>query len=160
MEKASNPAGAKFVPILLDHLKGRKDTITTVQTLGRIGPGAKQALPSLCALLDEALKDPSPYDDNASLRPQLLTAIGLIGQTPQTTAVLRRALKHPVSTVRYETAHILGNGGKAARAAIPDLEALLSDHELVSLYMYPYGNDVAASAKLALENLKPVRDKH
>lgn len=148
------PEAKPFVPVLLEHLKKKNDVMTTVQTLGRIGTAAEAALPSLCLLLETALKDPSPYNENASLRPIILIAIAQIKQTPETTAVLRKALKHPVSTVRYEAAHVLGQGGQAAKAAIPDLQALKDDHEFVGLYVYPYGNDVAESAALALKNLE------
>jgi HEAT repeat protein len=154
-EIGSSPAAARpLVPLLIDHLKNKDDRPVTVQTLGKLGQIAEPALPALCSMLQETLKDPSPYDDNASLRPALMASIGNIKQTPQTTDILRLALKHPVSTVRYEAAHVLGLGGSIATPAIPDLEKLSTDHEYVGLYEYPYGKDVAASAALALQNLR------
>lgn len=147
-------AAEPIVPLLIEHLSNKIDRLEVIITLGELGTVAKPALPKLCSMLDESLKDPSPYDDNASMRPIILTAIEKIGQNSDTTTVLRKALKHPVSTVRYRAAYVLGEGGSAAQPAIADLENLSSDHQYVGLYVYDHGKDVAESAALALKKLK------
>lgn len=146
-------SAAEFAPAIIEHLSDSRDLYRTIQTLGEIGPPAEAAIPKLSVILDEELKNTDRFSKNASLKPCVMTALENIKQTAVTTEVLRKALKHPVSDVRYFAAHTLGKGGAAATPAIPELKALLNDHERPHLYMYPYGDDVAASSALALKSL-------
>ena len=87
------------------------------EALGRVGPGARAAVPDLIA----AASDPRP-----EVRWRAVWALGRIGPAAGAAVpVLRAALADPEA--RWRAAEALGGIGPGAVEAVPDLVALLSD---------------------------------
>ncbi len=90
--------------------------LQTVRTLGRLGPLASDALPTLVILLE---------DDQDVLREAVAQAIGQMGL--EALSVLRGLLYHWDKRVRRQAVWAIGKLGTAAREALPDLRRLLDD---------------------------------
>src|SRR5206468_122180 len=117
--------------------------ITSIRSLGMIGPAAKDAVPALTKVLQ---------DGNAAVRMDAMMALGMIGPAakdavPTLIQVLRNApqISAPFSWLRPDleiyrraaeaamsilAAKTLGEIGPAAQAAVPDLFGLLQHPEL------------------------------
>lgn len=115
--------GEVAIPALIEALKHKNQTVrrNAAQTLGRIGPEAKEAIPALVI----ALRDKS---NNEDVRRDAACSLGNIG--PETTDVvpaLISALNDQSSSVRCDAAWALGKIGPAAKEAIPALKVALED---------------------------------
>jgi HEAT repeat protein len=94
------------------------------QALGDLGPEVELAAPALI----EALKT----EQVAGLRWGYVWALGQIGPAaPGVVDTLAEALSDPDDHVRHEAAKALGSMGKAARSALPALEAARGDENSV-----------------------------
>ena len=149
------PNAAPAVPALIQRLES-EDRYRVIGVLGAIGPSAASAAPALLNCLAHTLSiEDKLYRDESTEAIAIIETLVKIGATgSDTVRLLRKALKDQVSTIRYFSAHALGEIGPNAHAAIPDLEALLNDHEYIGLYEYPYGKDVADIADRTLEKLR------
>lgn len=146
-------AGAA-VPALVAHLANKEDIYRTVTTLSKIGPPAKSAIPALLALLDKALENEDRYSADATLSINLINALSAIREQRELIVpVLRKALRHPVASIRYEAAHAMGEMGPAARVALPELRKLCSDKDRPPLYAFPYGDSVGVAAQEAIDRI-------
>ena len=146
------------VPALIQHLGNQEDLFRTVAVLGKIGPPAKAAVPELVLLLNGALNNTDKYSSEVTLSLGIISALSQIREHKELIVpVLRKAIDHPYSCIRYQAAHALGQMGAAARIAAPDLKRLSIDNERPPLYTFPYGETVGAAAKFALDKVQPRR---
>jgi HEAT repeat protein len=111
--------GAPSVPFLVRILESEEEPLVrleAVQALGRIGPAAESALPTLTdALLAE----------QGQTRHSVAEVISQIG--PAAVPHLLPLLQHQSRFVRYEAAWALGHLGPLASQAVPELNRLSSD---------------------------------
>lgn len=145
---------ASAVPALVKHLSNSQDVSRTVHTLGLIGPASRSAVPDLVLMLNGALNNSDRYSVDASLAIALISSLAAIREQRELIVpVLRKALDHPYSSIRYEAAHALGEMGSSARPAVGDLRKLCSDKERPPRYVFPYGESVGAAAQEALTRI-------
>jgi HEAT repeat protein len=135
--------GDKKGPAAPDGLKSLKHPDPTVRynsaaLLVQLGPVAKFAIPAL----HEALQDTSPR-----VRVKVAEALWGIERPPARVLlpVLQGALKDKDAAVRINALAVLGQIGKAAKAAIPDIARALEDKEM----------DVRMEAALTLGEMGP-----
>jgi HEAT repeat protein len=119
--QAAQPA----VPVIITQLSDNDPRVAQAAgfALGKIGPGAKEAVPALAKLNNS---------QDELLRMTSIWAILKIGPpseqlTKTALPILSAALKNNREFVRIEAAMTLGDLGKGAAAAIPDLEAAAND---------------------------------
>ena len=150
------PQAEPAVPALINRLDDEHDRSRAISVLGVVGPAAAPAVPALLHRLAYTLSvEDKLYRDESTQAIGIIETLAKIGPAAkEAVLLLRQALKDKVSTVRYCAAHALGAMGPEARGAIPDLEALLNDHEYVGLYVYPYGKDVGEAAAQTLQKLQ------
>ncbi len=150
------PHAEPAVPALITRLKEDYDRYRAISVLGAIGPGAAPAVPALLDRLAYTLSvEDKLYRDESTEAIGIIETLAKIGPAAkEAVPLLRQALKDKVSTIRYFAAHALGEVGPAATVAIPDLEALRTDHDYVGLYVYPYGTDVGEVAAQTLRKLQ------
>jgi len=105
-------------------IQGLKDNNPNVRSaaavgLGKIGPGAKEAVPALSAALAK--------DTDASVRSAAAWALGRIGpEALQALPALSAALEDTEEVVRSDAAQALGHIGPSAKEAVPALSAALA----------------------------------
>jgi len=120
---AIGPLAGSAVPTLIQALGDRKrlapEMITIVEDLGKIGPGARAAIPALRRIM---LSD----------APGLMTAPVSLGQIggPSAIEALKQGLSHKDSSVRSEAANALILIGPPAKSAVPLLVKRLKDTDL------------------------------
>lgn len=116
--------GAKeAVPVLIVQLKNKDDLLRsmTFETLGEIGEEARAAIPELVAVLQNK-------KNNGEIRDRASDTLGKMGKDAVLPAI---ALLHNQDIdVRISAAKALGGIGRDAKAAIPDLLAILTDKKL------------------------------
>ena len=149
------PKAAPAVPTLIRALDNDYDRYRAITVLGAIGPAAAPAVPPLLGRLTDTLSVEDPYREEQTESMGIIETLAKIGPDADAAIpLLRNALKHRNSNVRYFAAYALGELGPNATVAIPDLEALQDDHEYVGLYVYPYGNNVGEVASRTLSKLR------
>jgi HEAT repeat protein len=87
------------------------------ETLGKIGPGAQEAVPALAEAVQDEVGAVHVYAAAALLRIDRAAAIDALG----------KALQASSAWVREDAARALGDVGPAARPAIPLLQQALRD---------------------------------
>jgi HEAT repeat protein len=134
------PAIEKII-VLLKHEGDSEVRWNAAQTLGKIGPAAKQATPKLVA----ALKDPEPL-----VREHAAEALGEIGpDAKEAIPELVQALKDPDARVRRDAVRSLGQMGPSAKSAVESIRPLLKDEE----------ERVRKAARVSLHQIDPSADK-
>jgi HEAT repeat protein len=116
--------GAPAVPALVRRVNrpGVEDRTFALAVLARMGPAARDAMPSLKPLLRE--------DPDAEIRAHAVLAFALVGRgDPGVTAELVRMLKSPVERDREGAAFACRMLGADAKRAIPALIDSLRDPE-------------------------------
>ncbi|MBY0546411.1 MAG: HEAT repeat domain-containing protein [Candidatus Obscuribacterales bacterium] len=142
------------VPALVKHLSNSEDVHRTVHTLGLIGPPARTAVPDLVLMLNGSLNNSDRFSSDATLSIGLIDALASIREQRELIVpVLRKALDHSNSSIRYEAAHALGLMGGLARPALADLRKLCADKERPPRYVLPYGESVGAAAQEAITRI-------
>ncbi len=109
-----------LVPILISLLKDpdREVRLRVVTALGNFGAQARQALPVLRA----ALQETASKDSDEAVRSSALGAVLQVGPEPASDIpALANALQSELEIVRFHAAATLGDMGRSARAAMPDL---------------------------------------
>ena len=117
---------AAAVPALIDTLSNRdgETRCAALASLRHIGVRAASAAPSLLRLLEA--------DPHAGVRRSAAHGLWEIGARPAIAVpALMLALRDKNTAVRQAAAEALGTYGRAARTAIPSLEALLEDRPAV-----------------------------
>jgi HEAT repeat protein len=112
------------VPPLVDLLDHKEANVrwNAARTLGKIGPGAKTAVPALVVRLRE--------DSDPAVREHAAEALGDIGpDAKEGVPALVQALRDENAKVRRDSARSLGQIGPAARAAVAALNDRLKDEE-------------------------------
>jgi HEAT repeat protein len=120
--KPLSPSSARAV----EQLKSAepRERWEATKALGDLGPEVELAAPALI----EALKS----EQVPGLRWGYVWALGQIGPAaPGVVDALAEALSDPDDHVRHEAATALGNMGRAARSALPALEAARGDRNSV-----------------------------
>jgi HEAT repeat protein len=113
--------------------------VQAAQLLGRIGPGARTAVPALMAAL---------HQGTGALRREASETLGKIGNVPaEGLALLQAAAEDDNDLVRASAARGLGLLGTAARPAVPVLAGRLRDKNPL----------VRRTAARALRRIDPVR---
>jgi len=127
-------AGEQAVPRLVEGLKRKEVRGFAAQTLGHIGPKAKDAVPALSALV---------ADEDAHVRAAVIAALGAIApDDAEVTARVVAALEDKNTDVRLAAIDTIARNKAAAPAAKGALEKLLADPNPT----------VQAAAKFALAN--------
>jgi HEAT repeat protein len=119
------PAATDAVPTLIASLDSKRDDIVTSASyaLGKIGPDARAAVPAL----RQNLNNPKEIVQFASIR----ALLRILPREPRLVPVARvrllKGLESDVEFVRAECAATLGEIGRAAKSALPQLRKLLDD---------------------------------
>ncbi len=117
-------AATPAVPALVAQMQGdpsKEARETAARALGRIGKAAKSERRAIPALREAAVKDADPVT-----RVVALGALALLDEdVPAQVTALRKYLHHDDELVRMKAAHALGMIGPAARAAAPEIVAVL-----------------------------------
>jgi HEAT repeat protein len=132
---AAEPATRALIAIVKNDSLGDRTRWEAIQTLGEIGPGARDAIPALI----DALKDRD--DDVREHAAESLGDIGAIEAVPQ----LTMALADESPEVRRDAVRSLGQLGPAAKPALAAIEKLLGDKN----------ENVRGAAKSALRRIDP-----
>jgi len=151
------PKAEPAVPALIKALESGYDLPRVISVLGVMGPLAAPAVPALLHRLASALsiKDKQSRGDESIAASGIIETLAKIGSpAKEAVPLLRQALRDKDSIIRYFAAHALGEMGPAATVTIPDVETLLTDHDYVGLYVYPYGKDVGEAAAQTLQKLQ------
>ncbi len=120
MDALDIPSRGKYLVIMKDTLRAKNPDyrILAVESLGRIGLAAEEAVPDIIAAL---------HDENDAVRLHAVKALGEIG--PVAVPSLIPALNHQDQAVRCGAADALGSIGPRAKEAVPALVNLLSDQD-------------------------------
>ncbi len=114
------PAIGKIV-VLLQQEGDSEIRWNAANTLGKMGPAAKKAVPKLVA----AMKDPEPL-----VREHAAEALGEIGpDAKDAIPALTQALKDSDARVRRDAVRSLGQMGPLAKSAVESIRPLLKDKE-------------------------------
>lgn len=137
-------AAVAAVPGLIAILQNDSDATMrweAARTLGKIGPGARDALPELMR---------ATKDRDALVREHAAEAIGDIGpEAAEGVPALVVALGDSEAKVRRDAVRSLGQIGPAAKSALPQVEKLLNDPETI----------VRDAAKTAIRRIDPAKAK-
>jgi HEAT repeat protein len=121
--KAAQPAVPELIAILSNERLDTESRWNAARTLGKIGPGAADAIP----LLVECLRD-----EAATIREHAAEALGDIGPAAGETARdLAQVLNDSAPRVRRDAVRSLGQVGPSAREFAADVEKLLADPEQI-----------------------------
>src|SRR5204862_1174672 len=130
-------AAAPAVPYLVRHIENLDPSVpllTLIDTMGRVGPTARAAVPGLVQLLENshALVSATigPETEIDWFRQKMILALGQVGSDdPQALAALRMLLKAESWQDRGYAAQALAFRGTATPEILAALIDLLSDHE-------------------------------
>lgn len=120
LDRLDSASKKKYLQIVKDTLRDADpgNRMLAVQSLGRMGPAAEEAIPDLIQVLGE---------ENAPLRPAAVTALSAIGAGA--VPALVAALNRQSPAIRSGAADALGGIGAGATQAIPALINLLGDRD-------------------------------
>lgn len=111
----------ELLVILQDESRPTEDRWNAARTIGKIGPGAIDALPVLIELTRHS---------QATIREHCAEAIGDIGPLAAAgVPALIECLEDPATRVRRDSVRSLGYIGEASRPAVPEMFKLLDDPE-------------------------------
>jgi HEAT repeat protein len=120
-QKALTDIGTAAVPSLVQSLAaGGPNSDRIIDTLAKIGPGAKDAIPALVSSLKHK---------NWKIRYAAATALGDIGPAASDAVAPLTIALGDKAIVREVAATALGKIGRGAQAAIPSLRRLLNDKD-------------------------------
>lgn len=119
---AAAPAVPELITLLNDKQKTPETRWHAARTIGKIGPGAIDALDALIASIE---------DEEWHIREHCAEAIGELGSAAaeKGVPVLIERLSDDAVRVRRDAVRSLGQLGKLASAAVPQVEKLLDDEE-------------------------------
>jgi HEAT repeat protein len=130
--------GSDAVPLLVEFLEDKDVSfqLCSAHALGRMGAGAKAAVPALM----KALKSDAP-----AVRGEAAQALWKIEQSTAGVPVLAALLKEKARYPAESAAQVLGEMGQKAKSALPELEEALSHEDYF----------VREVARQAIRNIDP-----